>query len=181
MKIMLASDIHGSAFYCGKLVRRFEAEKCSRLVLLGDILYHGPRNSLPEGYDPQKTAEILNGISDKIVCVRGNCDSEVDQMMLKFPVLSGYGILCVGERVIFLSHGHNIPENLAGADVLASGHTHIPLCEKTDSGKPVHINPGSVSIPKEASAHSYMTFDGKEFLWKKLENGEAYNSFLFDD
>ena len=176
MKIMIASDIHGSAYYLGKLLECMKKEKPEKLLILGDVLYHGPRNDLPKGYEPKKVITMLNEIKDKILCVRGNCDTEVDQMVLSFPVLAEYGFVSAGEKAIYMSHGHNIPDSIKClGNVILSGHTHVPVCvlEKDYT----QLNPGSVSIPKENSPHSYMTFDGKEFLWKDLETGEIYKEY----
>ena len=171
MKLLIASDIHGSAYYCEKLLEAFEREKADRLVLLGDVLYHGPRNDLPKEYAPKKVIEMLNGIKQKILCVRGNCDTEVDQMVLQFPVLADYAILPLGERLVYLTHGHvynsgKLPP-LCPGDILLHGHTHIPACQESESH--IYLNPGSVSIPKEGSAHSYMILEGSRFTWKDLE------------
>ena len=175
MKIMIASDIHGSAYFCEKMLERFEIEKADKLLLLGDILYHGPRNDLPKGYEPKKVIEMLNAISDKILCVRGNCDTEVDQMVLKFPVLAEYCILYLQNRMIFATHGHKLnPEILppiSKGDILLNGHTHIP--KFTDNGEFIYINPGSVSIPKENSEHSYIMLEDNQFTFKNLD-GEVY-------
>ncbi len=178
MKLLIASDIHGSAYYCEKLLEAFEREKADRLVLLGDVLYHGPRNDLPKEYAPKKVIEMLNGLKQKILCVRGNCDTEVDQMVLQFPVLADYAILPLGDRLVYLTHGHvynsgKLPP-LCPGDILLHGHTHIPACQENDSH--IYLNPGSVSIPKEGSAHSYMTLEGSRFTWKDLE-GNPYGEF----
>lgn len=159
MKITVASDIHGSDFYCKKLLEAFDREKSEKLLLLGDILYHGPRNDLPKDYDPKSVIERLNAVRDRILCVRGNCDTEVDQMVLKFPILADYCIIYIAERMIFATHGHNFNEDnlppLDNGDVLLHGHTHVPKCTAHD--RYIYINPGSVSIPKENSPHGYMT------------------------
>lgn len=160
MKLFIASDIHGSAYWCRKMLDAFEAEKADRMLLLGDILYHGPRNDLPEGYAPKEVIAMLNPYADKILCVRGNCEAEVDQMVLNFPVMADYAVIFDGERRIYATHGHLYgPENppkLSAGDVLLCGHTHIPANRQI--GDFTYINPGSVSIPKENSAHGYMTF-----------------------
>ena len=177
MKIMIASDLHGSAFYTKKLLERFEEEKAGKLLLLGDLLYHGPRNDLPKMYAPKEVITMLNSVADKILCVRGNCEAEVDQMVLDFPVMADYCILFEGEKTIFASHGHifgeNNPPKLNKGDVLLTGHTHIPAC--VDHGF-WYLNPGSVSIPKNGSCHGYMTFDEGVFLWKDLD-GNAVTEF----
>lgn len=178
MKWLIASDIHGSSIYCEKLLSAYEREKADRLLLLGDILYHGPRNDLPDGYNPKKVISMLGGLSDEILCVRGNCDTEVDQMVLDFPIMADYAVICAEKTVIYATHGHkfnkdNMPP-LKKGDILLHGHTHIPVCEKF--AEYYYLNPGSVSIPKEGSERGYMTFDGKEFLWKNLD-GIVYKEF----
>lgn len=171
MKFLIASDIHGSAFWCGKMLEAFEKENADRLLLLGDILYHGPRNDLPEEYAPKKVIEMLNPLSSKILCVRGNCEAEVDQMVLTFPVLADYCIMPSGENMIFVTHGHkyntkNLPP-LSSGDILLHGHTHIPACE--GCGDITYMNPGSVSIPKNGSWHGYMTLENGKFIWKDFD------------
>lgn len=167
MKIMVASDIHGSAYYCQKMTEAYKNSGAQKLLLLGDILYHGPRNDLPKEYAPKKVIEMLNNISDEILCVRGNCDSEVDQMVLKFNIMAEYAIIYDGERMIFATHGHkfnkdNLP-SLKKGDILLHGHTHIPVNENID-GITV-MNPGSVSIPKENSWHGYMIIENGTYTW----------------
>lgn len=179
MKWMIASDIHGSAAWCEKVLERFREEKAARLLLLGDLLYHGPRNALPDGYDPPKTAALLNGLKDRILCVRGNCEAEVDQMMLEFPVMADYALMALGDRNIYITHGHlagekNPPVHVRG-DILLCGHTHVPKCAEYDTF--VYMNPGSAAIPKEDSPNSYMTLEDGAFLWKRLESGEAWMSY----
>ncbi len=170
MKIMIASDIHGSAFYCEKLLGAYRREGAQRLLLLGDLLYHGPRNDLPEGYQPKQVIEMLNALKKEILCVRGNCEAEVDQMVLAFPVLAEYCILSLGSRMIFATHGHHYNREqlppLKKGDVLLYGHTHVPLCE---AGEVICLNPGSVSIPKENSPRGYMVLQGSRFEWKNLD------------
>lgn len=176
MKFLIASDIHGSAYFAKELMKRFEAEACDRMLLLGDILYHGPRNDLPKDYAPKAVIEMLNSVSDRILSVRGNCDSEVDEMVLDFPVLADYALVSVGDRTLFLTHGHkNVEKARTNGNIILSGHTHIPEC--LEENGVVMINPGSVSIPKENSPYSYMTFDGSEFLWKNIETGEVYKEY----
>ena len=131
MKLMIASDIHGSAYFCRRLAEQFEAERADKLLLLGDILYHGPRNELPREYAPKLVIEILGTINEKILCVRGNCDTEVDQMVLNFPVLADYAALLLDGRAFYATHGHkyNIdsPLPMAEGDILLYGHTHVPM------------------------------------------------------
>ena len=181
MKWMIASDIHGSAYYCEKLLEAYQREQADRLLILGDILYHGPRNDLPRDYAPKKVIAMLNEHKQEILCVRGNCDTEVDQMVLQFPVLADYAVLTAGARLIYVTHGHvynnsNLPPIQPG-DILLHGHTHIPTCEEYDTH--TYLNPGSVSIPKENSPHSYMTFDGNEFVWKDLD-GDVYRRYTLN-
>lgn len=180
MKYFIASDIHGSAYYCRKMLERFEAENADKMIFLGDILYHGPRNDLPRDYAPKEVIEMLNGFSDRILAVRGNCDTEVDQMVLSFPCLAEYALLSASEKMIFITHGHKFntktPPPLAASDILLHGHTHIPVCEKFGNEN-FYLNPGSVSIPKDGSVHSYMILDGDLFSWKDLESGEVYKTF----
>lgn len=177
MKWMIASDIHGSALYCEKMLQTFVREGAQRLLLLGDLLYHGPRNDLPQGYAPKEVIAQLSGVKDKVFCVRGNCEAEVDQMVLPFPVLADYCLLEQKGRVIFATHGHHYnlenPPLLQPGDVLLHGHTHIPA--KDNSLGFWYLNPGSVSIPKESSPHSYMTLEDGQFLWKDLD-GAVYDS-----
>ncbi len=175
MKFLIASDLHGSAFYTRQLLDAFEREKADRLLLLGDILYHGPRNDLPEGYAPKEVIAMLSPLKDKILCVRGNCDTEVDQMVLPFPILADYAILTAGERLVYATHGHvyhndHLPP-LQPGDILLHGHTHVPKCQVFATH--VYLNPGSVSIPKEESAHGYMILEDGLFTWKNLD-GESY-------
>ena len=173
-KIMIASDIHGSAYYCRLMLDRFKEENAERLVLLGDILYHGPRNDLPKEYAPKEVIAMLNPLRNKIICVRGNCDTEVDQMVLDFNVLCEQAYVNFNGCSIVLAHGHKLDEKnipaLNDGDILLCGHTHVPKCEKREGY--VYMNPGSVSIPKENSAHSYMILDDK-FYWKDLD-GNVY-------
>lgn len=179
MKFLIASDIHGSAKYCKMLLKAFETEKADKMLLLGDILYHGPRNDLPENYAPKEIIALLNPLKDKLLCVRGNCDTEVDQMVLEFPILADYAIIPVGDRLLYATHGHKFgaqtPPPISKGDILINGHTHIPKCE--DMGDFTYLNCGSVSIPKENSAHSYMTLENGKFLWKDLKTGEIYNEY----
>lgn len=178
MKWMIASDLHGSAYYCRKMLEAFEREGADRLFLLGDLLYHGPRNDLPREYAPKEVIPLLNGKREKLLCVRGNCDAEVDQMVLEFPVLADYAVLPVGQRLIYATHGHiyhvkNLPP-LAPGDVLLHGHTHVPAWTEFGQGN-LYLNPGSVSIPKEDSPHSYMTLEGNTMQWKELESSAVFH------
>ena len=178
MKWMIASDLHGSAYYCRKMLEAFEREGADRLFLLGDLLYHGPRNDLPREYAPKEVIPLLNEKKEKLLCVRGNCDAEVDQMVLEFPVLADYAVLPVGQRLIYATHGHiyhvkNLPP-LAPGDVLLHGHTHVPAWTEFGQGN-LYLNPGSASIPKENSPHSYMTLEGNTTQWKELESSAVFH------
>ena len=177
MKYLIASDLHGSAYYCEKLTEAYEREVADRLLLLGDLLYHGPRNDLPREYAPKRVIDLLNARKNEILAVRGNCEAEVDQMVLAFPVLADYCLLNVGKRLIFATHGHvfnagNLPP-LQPGDVLLHGHTHVPTCE--DKNGILVLNPGSVSIPKQNTPHGYMTLEDGRFRWVTLE-GEVYRT-----
>ncbi len=161
MKILIASDIHGSAKYCKILLNAYKREGAERMLLLGDILYHGPRNDLPEEYAPKKVIEMLNAMKDEIYAVRGNCEAEVDQMVLGFPVLADYALIPLGEKMIFATHGHvynrdNLPP-MKNGDILLHGHTHIPSCERFDGY--IYMNPGSVSLPKNGTQRGYMILE----------------------
>lgn len=170
MKLMIASDIHGSASYCRRMIDAYRKEQADRLLLLGDILYHGPRNDLPESYDPKAVITMLNSMKQDLLCVRGNCDTEVDQMVLEFPIMAEYCLLELDGRTIFATHGHHFHPHslpmLKHGDILLNGHTHIPANQ--NMGTYTYMNPGSVSLPKEGSAHSYMIYDGT-FFWKDLD------------
>ncbi len=172
MKYFIASDIHGSAAFCQKMIDAYRRENADRLVLLGDILYHGPRNALPEGYEPKQVIAMLNAIKDELLCVRGNCDTEVDQMVLDFPILADYALLSLGKRTVFVTHGHRYntdsPPPLKLGDILLHGHTHVPACTEFDGC--LYVNPGSVSIPKEDSWHGYMIIENGVLVWKDLES-----------
>ena len=178
MKLMIASDIHGSAYWCERLLAAYRREGAEKLLLLGDVLYHGPRNDLPREYAPKRVIEMLNGMKDEILCVRGNCDTEVDQMVLDFPILAPYALIPLGERMLFATHGHihhaaSLPP-LKKGDIVLHGHTHIPIWEEHEGI--FVLNPGSVTIPKAGSARSYMILEDGTFTWKKLEDMSAYHS-----
>lgn len=171
MKWLVASDIHGSEFYCKKVFEAFEKEKAERILLLGDLLYHGPRNDLPKDYNPKAVLAALNAHKNDILCVRGNCDGEVDQMVLEFPIMADYAIIEMCGRMIFATHGHvfnekNVPP-LHKGDILLHGHTHVPVCNEHEDY--ICMNPGSTSIPKENSHHGYMIIENGLFQWKDFE------------
>ncbi len=180
MKLLIASDIHGSAAYCRQLLECFDSENADKLILLGDILYHGPRNDLPEEYAPKKVIAMLNERKQDIMCVRGNCDTEVDQMVLDFPILSEEGIIFADGHTFVLAHGHKLTgvtkPVLRDGDVLICGHTHVPKAERQpvdandeSKGTYMYINPGSVSIPKENSWHGYVLYENDTFTMKDFK------------
>ncbi len=171
MKLLFASDIHGSEYWCKKLEERWLAEGADKLVLLGDLLYHGPRNDLPNGYAPKAVIEILNKYSSSIIAVRGNCDAEVDQMVLEFPIMADYTVIYADGTPIFCTHGHlydkNSPPPISEGAVLVNGHTH--LYENTDTGAFRYINTGSVSLPKENRINTYVVYENGIFTIKDLD------------
>ena len=177
MKLLIASDIHGSAYCARQLMNRFDQENPDTLVLLGDILYHGPRNALPEGYAPMEVAQLLNARAEHIVAVRGNCDAEVDQMVLDFPCMADYTVLEGESMRLFLTHGHvygpsNLPKLPKGGKpwALCSGHTHVKVLREQDGV--TLLNPGSVSLPKDGS-RSYAVYENGAFTLKLLESGST--------
>ena len=171
MKLMLASDIHGSAYYCRKMLDAYKREGADRLLLLGDILYHGPRNDLPKDYNPKEVIAMLNPMKQELLCVRGNCDTEVDQMVLDFPVMADYALILYGERNLYATHGHIYNENnlppLKNGDILIHGHTHVLKAEKREDY--TLLNPGSVSIPKEGNPPSYAILEDGLFTIKGFD------------
>ena len=180
MKYMFASDVHGSAFYCRKMLEAYREEGAERLVLLGDLLYHGPRNDLPKEYAPKEVITMLNEMKNEIYAVRGNCEAEVDQMVLDFPIMADYAVIPCGNRIIYATHGHHhnvmTPIPMQPGDILLHGHTHVPAWEPFGNEN-LYLNPGSVSIPKENSAHSYMILEDGLAKWKNLY-GEVYHELM---
>lgn len=171
MKIFFMSDIHGSLYYTRKALENFKKEKADHIVILGDELYHGARNPLPLEYNPKEVTELLNEFADRIIAVRGNCDSEVDEMVLNFPMMTTYSIILYNGRRLFLTHGHiynedNLPK-LGKGDVFIYGHTHIPKAER--KGNIFIINPGSITLPKENNPNSYGVLEGYIFKIKDLD------------
>ena len=174
MKLMFASDIHGSVTCLEALLERYREEAPKKLILLGDLLYHGPRNDLPEGYAPKKVIEALNGMKTQLLCVRGNCEAEVDQMVLEFPVMADYMTLWTEDRMFFCTHGHLFdPDNMTQlnkGDAVISGHTHLYRCEEKDG---IYIvNTGSVSLPKGGNPKTYVIYDNGSFFVKDM-NGNV--------
>ena len=173
MKYMFVSDIHGSAYYCRKVLDTFERSGAERLILLGDLLHHGPRNDLPREYDPKQVLAMLNGYRDRIWAVRGNCDSEVDQMVLQFPIMADYAVLVLNGRTIYATHGHiyneeNLPP-LQPGDALAFGHIHLPAAR--NEGGNYFLNPGSAALPKGGNPPSYAVLDGDVFTIYDFDGG----------
>ena len=173
--LMIASDIHGSAVYCKKLLECFEKSGAEKLLLLGDILYHGPRNGLCEGYDPKAVADMLNEYASGIICIKGNCDSEVDQMVLGFPIMSETAVILNDGIAALAIHGHKNMDSLplGGISTVFSGHTHVP--DNTVKNGVVYANPGSVSIPKEGSPKGFILWEGRTLNWLSL-SGDWYDS-----
>ncbi|MBR2293971.1 MAG: phosphodiesterase [Clostridia bacterium] len=178
-KWMIASDLHGDADCVEQLLARYRQSGADKLILLGDLLYHGPRNDLPAGYAPKRVIELLNGVGDELLCVRGNCDTEVDQMVLTFPILAEYALLVFDGVTVFATHGHNYNTGklppLKRGDILLHGHTHVPAADSFGEDN-LYLNPGSVSIPKENSPKSYLLYENGTFSFCRLENGEVWRT-----
>lgn len=172
MKLFIASDLHGSEYYLRKMIERYEDEKADRILFLGDLLYHGARNDLPKDYNTKEVAKLLNSIKSELLCIKGNCDSDVDQMVLDFPTMAPYAFVALDGINIFATHGDKInkdnAEMLKCGDILLCGHTHIPAFELTQKGY-YYINPGSLSIPKGSSVNSYMVYENNSFILKSID------------
>ena len=168
---MVISDIHGSLFYLKKVIEIFEKNNYDKILILGDELYHGPRNPLPKEYNPKETAELLNRYKNKIIAVRGNCDSEVDQMVLNFPITADYNMIFWENKKIFMTHGHiyNIdsPLPMEDGDIMIYGHFHIPIIQRKN--EKIFLNPGSISLPKENNPNSFGVFENGSFYIKDME------------
>ena len=166
MKLLIASDIHGDIDSMNEVMRAYELHGAEKILLLGDLLYHGPRNDLPQGYKPKAVIEVLNKNSDKILTVRGNCDTEVDQMVLSFPILADYAFLELDGLSLFATHGHHhntaTPPPLKKGDILLHGHTHVLKCEEFGNEN-FYINPGSISLPKENNPKTYIVYENRTF------------------
>lgn len=171
MKLLVISDIHGSLFYLKKILNIFEKNSYDKILILGDELYHGPRNPLPKEYNPKEAAELLNRYKSKIIAVRGNCDSEVDQMVLDFPITADYNMILWENKKIFMTHGHiyNIDNSLPleNEDILIYGHFHIPMIQRKE--EKIFLNPGSISLPKGESLNSFGVFENGKFYIKDME------------
>ncbi|MBQ0012655.1 MAG: phosphodiesterase [Clostridiales bacterium] len=172
MKYFVASDIHGYPQYCEQLLEAYDREQADRLILLGDLLYFGPRNTLYPTYDPKAVIALLNARKDEILCVRGNCDAEVDQMVLDFPIMAEYTTISLGKRLVFCTHGHHFnPSNLPSlrqGDILLTGHTHVAACEELPEGI-LYLNPGSPAYPKENTHRGYIILSETEVQLKELD------------
>lgn len=172
MKLLIASDLHGDLDSVNLILSAFENEKCDKILLLGDLLYHGPRNDLPPSYNPKRVIEALNKYADSILAVRGNCDTEVDQMVLSFPILADYAYLMLDGISIFATHGHKFntdnPPSLCKGEILLHGHTHIIKCEEFGNEN-LYLNPGSVAIPKANCPRSYMIYENRCFTVKDID------------
>lgn len=179
MKLLICSDIHGDATSVNNIMQIFEQEKAEKLLILGDILYHGPRNELPQGYKPKEVIKILNENKDKILAIRGNCDTEVDQMVLDFPILAEYAYINIDGISIFVTHGHKFStENtppLSKGEILLHGHTHIPTCIQFGNDN-YYLNPGSVSIPKNGYPKSYMIYENRVFKVKDFNGNVLFEN-----
>ena len=178
MKYLIASDIHGSYYYGKLIIDMFNKHNCDKMILLGDILYHGPRNDLPKEYDPKQLYELLNQYADKIICVKGNCDADIDQMVLNFPILAPYIMMEVSGKTVYFTHGDvfnstNLPP-MNKDDILVHGHTHVQRCEKHPDH--IYLNPGSIAIPKEDSYHGFMILENGFFKYMD-ENGVITSEF----
>ena len=175
MKLMIASDIHGSAYWCKKMLKAFEQNGAEKLILLGDILYHGPRNDLPKEYAPKEVITMLNEMKNEIYAVRGNCEAEVDQMVLQFPILADYALLVLDGKTFYATHGHVFNQDhlppMQDGDILVHGHTHLLKAEKveTECGTITVLNPGSVSIPKGGNPNTYAILENGVFTIYSLD------------
>lgn len=171
MKLFFISDIHGSIYYLNKAIEKYIEEKADYLIILGDILYHGARNDLPKEYNPKSVIKVLNEYSDNIIAVRGNCDSEVDEMVLDFPIMSTYSNILYNDKRLFLTQGHiyneKNPVNLKKGSSFIYGHTHILKAE--EKNEIFYLNPGSITMPKENNPHSYAVLENNIFSIKNLD------------
>ena len=172
MKFIIASDIHGDLDSAKRIFEAYDREEADKLLLLGDLLYHGPRNDLPETYAPKEVIKLLNERKNDILAVRGNCDTEVDQMVLTFPILADYAYVNFDGLSVFMTHGHVFnPENLPPlrpGEILLHGHTHILACDELENGC-FRLNPGSAAIPKGGNPRTYAIFEDRTFTVKELD------------
>lgn len=170
MKLMVISDIHGSIADLNNALDIFNKKNYDRLIIVGDILYHGPRNPIPDKYNPKEVAEKLNNMKNKIIAIRGNCDSEVDQMVLDFPVLADYNVLIYNDKTIFITHGHleKYKEMLCNYDIVLTGHTHIYKIERNCNT--IYCNSGSITLPKNNLPKTYGSFESNKFIIRDFED-----------
>ena len=177
MKFIIASDIHGDLNSANTLISAFNNEEADKLIILGDILYHGPRNDLPISYNPKEVIKLLNSYKNNIIAVRGNCDAEVDQMVLKFEIMAKHRYIEVDGIRFFLTHGHQFddltPPKMSRGEILIHGHTHIPKCIKFGDDN-YCLNPGSISIPKNGFKPSFMIYENKIFIIKTIDGDIIY-------
>ena len=180
MKLFVASDIHGSSYYCKKMMDAYREEKADKMLLLGDLLCHIHQEHLLREYDPQKVIDLLNEEANDILCVRGHCEENVDPKLLKFPVVAGFCVICIGNRAIYFSHGHMLASELKvplqDGDIILQGHTHVPKFELINGV--YHMNPGSIALPQENSYQGYMTIDENVFTWKDLDGNVVMKQVL---
>ena len=181
MKLLIASDIHGDLGSLERVLEAFKNEGCDRLLFLGDLLYHGPRNDLPETYAPKKVIELLNANKEYIMTVKGNCDGEVDQMVLDFPILADYILLSLDGLTVFATHGHHhntqTPPPLLVGDILLHGHTHLLACEEFGNGN-LYLNPGSAALPKGGNPKTYMVYENRCFTVKDFLGNVIFEKTL---
>ena len=180
MKYLIVSDIHGALPTLEMVLDFYRKEKCDMLCILGDILNYGPRNRIPEGIDAKGIAERLNSMADEIIAVRGNCDAEVDQMVLDFPLMNTYEMIEADGLKMFATHGHvyspGNPPPFVEFDVLLNGHTHISALD--NMGDYYYINPGSVSIPKGGTTNSFIIYENREFSLRELETCDEIDNIV---
>ena len=178
MKLLICSDIHGDINGARAAIEALHKEGAEKLLILGDVLYHGPRNSLPDGYDPKAVIQLLNENKNLILAVRGNCDTEVDQMVLEFPILADYAILALDGLTVLATHGHKLntvtPPPLSAGEILLHGHTHVLANEDFGNGN-VYLNPGSISLPKMGNPKTYMVYSEREFTVKSIDGKIVFN------
>ena len=177
MKLLIASDIHGDLDSAEAVLAAYEREGADKLLLLGDLLYHGPRNDLPKTYAPKAVIALLNSNKEKILAVRGNCDTEVDQMVLEFPILADYAYLSLDGLTVFVTHGHHhntdTPPALRKGEILLHGHTHVLKCVEFGNEN-YYLNPGSAALPKEGNPRTYMVYENRTFTVKELDGSVVF-------
>lgn len=171
MKYLIISDIHGASAPVKKALFYFNELHCDKLIILGDILYHGPRNPIPSDYNPQEVVALLNSLKEQIIAVRGNCEAEVDQMLLQFPCMSDYGMIVDNDRTIFATHGHLFnPTQLPALpkdSLFLYGHTHLWELEKRVDF--TVCNPGSITLPKENRPATFAVYEDGVLSVRTLE------------